>query len=539
MTLRPAPRATVDVRADVKQCPTCDRRFSGDAAFCPFDGVPLGSAVGDPKPDGLLGTVIDRRYRILERLGEGGMGRVYKVNHLAIDRAFAMKVLRADLACDEALAMRFLHEAKATASVKHPNVVQITDYGRQPDGTPYFVMELLTGQTLGQRLHEGPMPVAFAIDVLAQVAKGAGAAHEAGIVHRDLKPDNVVLVGGRGAPRQETLVSGAAPASPRADVRVVDFGASKIVGASGFTRAGVVFGTPQYMSPEQASGAAVDARSDIYALGVIMYEMLTGRPPFVADSYMGVLTQHMFATPVPPSEAGMPNADLGIVEDITLKCLEKKPEARFASMSELASALEALAVGEGPWSRVVSRGKGPQRAGTPRASAAANGDSVSNRARRAGPSDNPPGPALASEPPRIPLAPLARVPLGVWLGLGGALLLAVGIALWSLARPPAVGSATHASPAALEAPPPGPAASAPSGGGNASPLVPPLTPQVASAAALSAPSAVPASPRPAASGARRSGGPRTTPSPAHAPARASGRGAPSLDDVGDPFAGHR
>jgi serine/threonine protein kinase len=533
LTLRPAPRATVDIRADVKQCPICERRFSGDAAFCPFDGVPLGSAAGDPKPDGLLGTVVDSRYRILEVLGEGGMGRVYKVNHLAIDRAFAMKVLRSDLACDEALSMRFLHEAKATASVKHPNVVQITDYGRQPDGTPYFVMELLVGQTLGQRLREGPLPVAFAIDVLSQVTKGAGAAHEAGIVHRDLKPDNVILVASRRSPsRDETLVSGAAPARPRerdrADVRVVDFGASKVVGASGFTRAGIVFGTPQYMSPEQASGAAVDARSDIYALGVIMYEMLTGRPPFVADSYMGVLTQHMFATPVPPSEAGMANADLGVVEGITLRCLEKKPEARFASMSELAAALEALAEGGGRTSSVMPRAKrSPAPDPSRRAPIAANGGAVVDRARPAFPSDGRvPRPAFASPstPPRIPLL---RVPVGGWLALAGAVLLGALGVLWPVLFPPA--RATNAVTPSFAAPSASSLDPVPSS--TASTPAWPAPPAGSAAPVASASAPPPPSARPAASATHRAGRPRTTPPPAH--------GAPPLDDVGDPFAAHR
>jgi hypothetical protein len=506
LTLRPAPRATIDVRADVKQCPTCDRRFSGDAAFCPFDGVPLGSAVGDPKPDGLLGTVVDNRYRILEVLGEGGMGRVYKVNHLAIDRAFAMKVLRGDLACDQALSMRFLHEAKATASVKHPNVVQITDYGRQPDGTPYFVMELLAGQTLGQRLREGPLSVAFAIDVLAQVAKGAGAAHEAGIVHRDLKPDNVILVAGQRSP----------------SVRVVDFGASKIIGASGFTRAGIVFGTPQYMSPEQASGAAVDARSDIYALGVIMYEMLTGRPPFVADSYMGVLTQHMFATPVPPSEAGMANADLGIVEGITLKCLEKKPEARFASMSELAGALEALAAGHGPQSSVNHRAKGPTRADRARGPVAAPKGAPAEYA--AFPSERPAARLPFASPSTPPRIPLLRVPVAVWLALAGAVLLVALVAAWPIFFPNAPkAGAIGPAPA-----PPAAASAAPVASAVASPPSP-SAPQAASAPSLAS-AAPPVSARPAASTPHRSGHPRTTPPAAH--------GAPTLDDVGDPFAAH-
>jgi eukaryotic-like serine/threonine-protein kinase len=325
----PSTKKTIDIRREARQCPACGQRFSRDACFCPFDGARLEAATYDPLVDALLGSVVDDRYQVVDVLGEGGTGRVYKVRHIALDRFFAMKLLRGDLARDEELAARFIQEAKATASVQHPNVVEITDFGKLPDGVPYLVTELLVGRTLGEIIKSGgPVSVLRTGQIARQIAGALGAAHAVGIVHRDLKPDNVFLLDGAGRGRA------------RDEVRIVDFGAAKVVGASRVTRDGIIFGTPHYMSPEQASGQPVDHRADIYSLGVILYEALTGRVPFEADTYMGVLTQHMFVKPVPPSQVIGPAADLGAFEEITLVCLAKKPEDRYASMERVAAELE-------------------------------------------------------------------------------------------------------------------------------------------------------------------------------------------------------
>ncbi len=290
--MRILPNKTIDIRHESKQCPNCARRFSRDAAFCPFDGEALVQALLDTTRDPLAGMTVDGRYEVLDLLGEGGMGRVYRVRHVALERTFAMKVLRRDLARDELLAARFIHEARATASIRHPHIVQITDFGTLKgaagDSLPYFVMELLVGRTLGDAITEGLLPQA-ALAILQQIARAVGAAHAVGVIHRDLKPDNVFLV--------DCAADAKGTVEARVDVRVVDFGAAKIVGASSITRTGVVYGTPHYMSPEQASGHLVDHRADVYALGVIMYEIITGRVPFEADAYMGVLTQHIFGEP--------------------------------------------------------------------------------------------------------------------------------------------------------------------------------------------------------------------------------------------------
>jgi eukaryotic-like serine/threonine-protein kinase len=322
---------TIDLRHRIKRCPDCGQRYSSDSAFCPFDGQKLEGGSWEAPADPLLGKTIDGRYKVTAVLGEGGMGTVYEVKHAKLDRTFALKALRLDLAREQDLAERFIREAKATGAIKHPNVVAITDFGSLPDGRPYFVMEKLSGQTLGEVVKMGgAIPAARAAAIAIKVARALCAAHEAGIIHRDLKPDNVFLLG-------------RADAGPDQDVRVVDFGAAMIAGKSRLTKAGIVFGTPYYMSPEQASGDPVDHRADVYALGVIMYEMFTGRVPFQGDTYMGVLTQHMFAQPTPPSrlkpELGR---DLGALEAITLKCLEKQPSLRFASMEELAKEVERV-----------------------------------------------------------------------------------------------------------------------------------------------------------------------------------------------------
>ncbi len=323
--------ATLDMRRG-KQCADCGQRFGQDAMFCPFDGAALASSEWSDPTDPLIGQTVEGRYTVGKIVGEGGMGKVYEVRHLALDRAFAMKALRADLAREGDLSERFIQEAKTTASVRHPNIVSITDFGRLPDGVPYFVMELLVGETLAKVLKAGgPIPAARAVRIIRQVAGALGAAHAAGIVHRDMKPENVFLVGG---------LAGGVPSD---DVRVVDFGAAKILGSSRLTKTGIVFGTPHYMSPEQASGTPVDHRADVYALGIIMYEMFTGRVPFEADTYMGVLTQHMFVAPQPPSQISRPRAiSVRSRRSPSVRSRRSRRRSRYASMAELVEAIDGV-----------------------------------------------------------------------------------------------------------------------------------------------------------------------------------------------------
>jgi hypothetical protein len=283
--------------------------------------------------DPLVGGVIDARYEVLRVLGEGGMGIVYHVRHTSLRREFGLKVLRKDLAKDTNLCTRFIREARAAATVDHPGIVQITDFGALPSGQPYFVMELLGGQSLSQLVTEtGALPLPRFVGIVEQLVDALEAAHRAQVVHRDLKPDNVQVL---------------TDAAGRDLIKILDFGLARVGGESRITKQGFVFGTPHYMSPEQAQGDSVDHRADIYALGVLMYEMATGQLPFDADSYMGVLTQHIHSAPERPSKV-LGSAELGQLEQLILRCMEKRPERRFENLAALRAA----------WDSVLRKGPG-------------------------------------------------------------------------------------------------------------------------------------------------------------------------------------
>jgi serine/threonine-protein kinase len=275
----------------------------------------------------LLDQVIDGRYCVEAVIGEGGMGTVYRVRHASLGRLLALKALRADLTNDAEISARFIHEARIAASVSHPGLVQIVDFGTLPSGQPYLVMELLDGMPLSAVLRRhGPLSPARAAAITCKIADALAVLHAAQVVHRDLKPDNIQVRDAEGAD----------------EIKVVDFGLAKIIGGSRFTRQGVVFGTPHYMSPEQASGQSIDVRADVYALGVVLYEMLVGRVPFEAETYMGVLTQHIYLKPTPPSQRLLGVSGMGPIERIVLRCLQKRPERRFQTMAELVAAIQAL-----------------------------------------------------------------------------------------------------------------------------------------------------------------------------------------------------
>ena len=312
-------------------CPRCGTRYEDDLPYCPEDGAATQVLEQETtKVDPLLGQTIDGRYRVEKQIGEGGMGLVYLATHAAIGKKLALKVLRADMARDQDVVQRFIQEAQSATAIGHENIVDISDFGKLPDGSVYFVMEFLDGEALTDLIRRGgSVPVKDAVSIIRQIASALAAAHARGIVHRDLKPDNIYLLR-RGAEAHF--------------VKVLDFGIAKVGGASSkLTRTGMVFGTPHYMSPEQAAGQGVDQRTDIYALGVIMYEMFAGHVPFDADTFMGILTKHMFEQPPALSATG--NRALGAIEDVTMKALKKKTEERYQSMGELIEDLDRVSAG--------------------------------------------------------------------------------------------------------------------------------------------------------------------------------------------------
>jgi serine/threonine-protein kinase len=312
----------------MKLCPACEERYGDDARACPRDGATLVQVPGPVAArdvDPLCGQVLDGRYRIERRLGAGGMGAVYVGRQQAVDRAVAVKVLPAALGSDEEAVRRFLQEARASSALAHPNIVTIHDFGQTADGLLYLVMELVPGETLTRVLaRSGALPAARAAEIGRQILDALEEAHGRGIVHRDLKSDNVMVCSRAG----------------NADlVKVLDFGLARVAGSSsGMTRTGAVLGTPSYMSPEQAHGDRTDHRTDLYSLGVILYELLAGRLPFEAELPLAVLIKHMHEAP-PPLE-GVPS----VVAAVVLRALAKSPAERFASAAEMNAAL-AAAVG--------------------------------------------------------------------------------------------------------------------------------------------------------------------------------------------------
>jgi eukaryotic-like serine/threonine-protein kinase len=287
----------------------------------------------EPQADPLIGRTLDGRYEVLSRLGVGGVGVVYRARQAQLGRMVAIKVLHQDAAVIPEWRRRFEREARALSALAHPNVVPVTDSGIDR-GVPYLVMELLQGKTLADLIREGPLPLWRALDIARQLLRGLAFAHGKAIVHRDLKPANVFL---QALPDQAD------------HVRLLDFGMVKFLEGSTsrtmsetLTRVGVVFGTPAYMSPEMVKGLTVDARTDVYATGVLLFELLAGRRPFEADSHEGYLGAHL-TQPVPSLEKlrpGLPAA--AALQAVIEKAMAKKPSARFKDAGAMLAALEAV-----------------------------------------------------------------------------------------------------------------------------------------------------------------------------------------------------
>ena len=288
-----------------------------------------------PPADPLIGRILDGRYQIESVLGEGGMGLVYKARHVTLGKPLAIKVLKAEVSKDQEIVQRFRQEAQSATAIGNHHIIDISDFGALQDGSTYFVMEFLDGISLTRAIEPNkPLKSPRTIHIAKQLCRALGAAHDVGIVHRDLKPDNIYLIS-RGGDKDF--------------VKVLDFGIAKVGGQkSKLTQVGQVFGTPHYMSPEQCSGTQVDKRTDIYALGVIMYEMTSSRVPFDADNLMGILTKHLYEEPVKPHELPPPVDVPPALEAVIMKCLAKKPDLRYQTMQEVLADLELVEQGLTP-----------------------------------------------------------------------------------------------------------------------------------------------------------------------------------------------
>jgi eukaryotic-like serine/threonine-protein kinase len=269
----------------------------------------------------LIGHQIGGRYRIIQRLGGGGMGVVYQAEDMLLGRDVAIKVLRTHLAEDESFRHRFEREGRSAAGLSHPNIVQVYDVGETPEGVPYLVMEYVSGPTLEKILRErGALPEREAVDIAAQVAAALAEAHRRGVVHRDIKPLNILV-------------------RPDGTVKVADFGIARAQSGATLVNTGTIVGSAHYVSPEQARGGYVDEKTDVYSLGVVLYEMLTGRTPFQGDTAVAVALKHLQEeVPAPSALANVSRR----LESVVLRALEKDPARRYPSANAILADLEAL-----------------------------------------------------------------------------------------------------------------------------------------------------------------------------------------------------
>jgi len=331
-----------DVAADHKrECPKCHRHYPEYAAYCSDDAETLIEVASEPvvapatgrtvvakiaategPSDNLVGRLIDNKYKVESVIGEGGMAVVYLATQLQMDRQVVIKVMQGWLLSNKNSAERFERECKWTAKLNHPNIVSVYDVGAINDMQPYLVMEYIKGGALSDKLSKlGALPLTTVGNIIVQICRGLQEAHSIGIIHRDLKPENILL--------QER--------SDRPDwVKIVDFGISHAVeGSKRLTKTGKMIGTPEYIAPEQLRDRALDVRSDIYATGVMMYEMITGQVPFDGETVEAILMKHLMDDPAPISTLREEVADDSFFSQITMRALRKNPDDRYQSITEL------------------------------------------------------------------------------------------------------------------------------------------------------------------------------------------------------------
>ena len=321
-------------QTQMKYCPSCHKTYPGDYNVCPGDQTALQSS-REFQP----GMIIRNKYEILGRIGIGGMGAVYRGRHVTFNEVCAIKIVNDSIAGDTAFLQRFQTEAVVTRKLRHPNAVRVDDFDYTEDGRPFIVMELVEGRNVGEvLLAQGPFLVPRALRIATQTARALGAAHKLGFVHRDIKPGNIILTIDEHG--QEIA-------------KVLDFGIAKLRQAagenaqSGMTMTGMVVGTPLYMSPEQfmgkKAGEEIDGRTDLYSLGVVLYQMVTARLPFDGDTLYAVMMRHMEGTVQPPHEV---SPELGIppsLSQVILKAIDKSRDLRYQTADEFIAALAQVA----------------------------------------------------------------------------------------------------------------------------------------------------------------------------------------------------
>jgi serine/threonine-protein kinase len=323
---RERPPAQQDAARE-KTCWQCGHTLITSELFCPHDGARLIDIALREDHDPLVGQLIDGRYLVQGRIGEGGMGMVYRATPREGGDAVAIKVLKADYLRDEQIRRRFMHEARIVSNLQHPQAVRLHDFGQMPDGNFFMVMELLQGESLAERLTYKFLSWREVFDIVTPICRALGEAHSKGVVHRDLKPENIFIA--RGALGEETP-------------KLIDFGVARQLDQATITHTGAMWGTPAYMSPEQARGERVEAAADIYAIGIILYELICGTLPFNASSQMGYAVKHMHEQPrslttLPGLVSPPPELDALILE-----LLEKDPARRPASIEHVAQRLDAI-----------------------------------------------------------------------------------------------------------------------------------------------------------------------------------------------------
>ncbi|MCJ7581900.1 MAG: serine/threonine protein kinase [Candidatus Aminicenantes bacterium] len=326
------------------ECPKCQTDNPDSQKFCGECATPLPGiqdaihtkTLETPTEELTRGSVFAGRYEIIEELGKGGMGRVYRVEDTKLKQEVALKLIKPEIASDKKTIERFRNELKLARNIRHKNVCGMFDLG-ETEGAPFITMEFVPGQDLkGLIRQSGQLAVGTTINIAKQICDGLTEAHKSGVVHRDLKPSNIMI-------------------DKQGDVRIMDFGIARSLEAKGITSAGVMIGTPEYMSPEQVEGKEVDQRSDIYSLGIILYEMVTGRVPFKGDTPFTIGMKHKGEIPQNPKELNPQISD--DLSSVIMRCLEKEKDRRYQSAGEARSELESIERGIPTTERAVPKRK--------------------------------------------------------------------------------------------------------------------------------------------------------------------------------------